>query len=101
MMVFFVENQLGRQKRLCSYSFLYKKGLLSKHQSAISETPTVSSRLPSLMAAGKLSPLLQPSLIQAHTKLEQVSKYYFLIGYLDQFLRADMTKKVTSKQNTF
>ena len=53
------------------------------------------------MAAGKLSPLLQTSLIQAHTKLEQVSKYYFLIGYLDQFLRADMTKKVTSKQNTF
>ena len=43
--------------------FLQKKGLLSTHQSAIREAPTVLSRLPSLMAADKPCPLLQPSLV--------------------------------------
>ena len=43
-------------------SFFYKKGLLSTHQSAIREAPTIFSRLPSLMAADKPCPLLQPSL---------------------------------------
>ena len=43
--------------------FFLQKGLLSTHQSAIREAPTVFSRLPSLMAADKLCPQLQPSLL--------------------------------------
>ena len=42
--------------------FLQKRTLLSTHQSAITEAPTVFSRLPSLMATDKPCPLLQPSL---------------------------------------
>ena len=42
--------------------FSTKKGLLSTHQSAVKEAPTVFSRLPSLMAADKPCLLLQPSL---------------------------------------
>ena len=39
------------------------QGLISTHQSAIREAPTVFSRLPSLMEADKPCPLLQPSLL--------------------------------------
>ena len=52
---------------LCSAVFSTKKGLLSTHQSAIREAPTVFSRLPSLMAADKPFPQLQPSLIAMHS----------------------------------
>ena len=58
MLVFFVD----KVKRFCSLVFSTKKGLLSTHQSKIREAPTGFSRLPSLMAADKPCPLLQPSL---------------------------------------
>ena len=65
MLVFFVEKWTitYEGKRLFSAIFFYKKGLISTHQSAIREAPTVFSRLPSLMAADKPCPQLQPSLI--------------------------------------
>ena len=55
MLVFFVEKRTitYESKSLVSE----KKGLLSTHQSARREAPTVFSRLPSLMAADKLCPL--------------------------------------------
>jgi hypothetical protein len=53
-------------KRLCSAIFSTKEGRLSTQQSAISEAPTVFSRLPSSMAADKPCPQLQPSLPWQH-----------------------------------
>ena len=65
MLAFFVEKRTitYEGKSLSSLVFSTKKGLLSTHQSAIREAPTVFSRLPSLMAADKPCPLLQPSLV--------------------------------------
>ena len=55
---FYVEKQTitYEGKRLCSAVFSTKKRLLSRHQSAIRESPTVFSRLPSLMVADKQCP---------------------------------------------
>ena len=66
MLDFFVEKRTVAYegKRLCSVVVSTKNGLLSTHQSAIRESPMVFSRLPSLMAADKPCPLLQPSLAQ-------------------------------------
>ena len=52
---FYVEKQTitYEGKRLCSAVFSTKKGLISTHQSAKREAPTIFSRLPSLMAADK------------------------------------------------
>ena len=60
---FYVEKQTitYEDKRLCSPVFSTKK--TSKYKSAIREAPTVSSRLPRLMAADKPCPQLQPSLM--------------------------------------
>ena len=65
--------------------FFYKKRtLLSTHQSAIREAPTVFSRLPSLMAADKPCPL-QPSLVVRSCTVN----YKGRISLLSQFFFQD------------
>ena len=57
--------------------FFPKKGLLSTHQSAKREPPTVLYRLPTLMAADKPCPKLQPSLVFNSSK-KQETNFNFL-----------------------
>ena len=52
-------------------SFFYKERLLSTQQSAISEASTFFSRLPSLMAADKPYPQLQPSLLKGANEINE------------------------------
>ena len=64
LVLFMKKNRLSplKAKRYVVQFVLQKKRLLSTHQSAIREAPTVFSRLPSLMAAAKPCPQLQHSL---------------------------------------
>ena len=55
--------------------FFLQKELLSTHQSAIREAPTVLSRVPILMAADKPCPQLQPSLMKNGLKNIQAAAY--------------------------
>ena len=60
--------------------FLQKKGLISTHQSAIKEAPTVFSRLPSLMEADKLQPSLHQSQRRTQSKTIETGIIFLISG---------------------
>ena len=101
---FYVEKQTitYEDKKLSSAVFSTKKGLLSTHQSAIREAPTVFSRLPSLMAADKPCPQLQPSLDHRdleHRDLDQRDLDHQLVDHIQRTRRESIASIFTISKN--
>ena len=87
-------------------SFFYKERLLSTQQSAKSGASTFFSRLPSLMAADKPYPQLQPSLPTASQGIQGLPKatqrlhdHWSLV--IDQRLPRDLDEKNTNNKVAF